>query len=213
MAKIPLAIGSRSLETGTVVQYPTNDPVGKATEQAGSKVEHIGGELATRLQNRNAQIERFANLQSFDRFKTDTLTEVDQAKQNMQPGAVGLHDKLIETFEKRSGEWLATVPQHLQQEFRQRIDTYRSDFSRSAAQIENAEANRFQIEGVQERVTQAKQDIGQIGPDVVGQWTKDVDELIDAAPAMTPVQKAAGFARLRLSILDGQEPGRGSARG
>lgn len=202
MARIPVQIGNRSLETGSVVQYPTGDPVAQATAQAGEKVANTALTLGAHLQERNARIERFAKLQDFDVLDTELRGEVDVAKQKMEPGAIGLHDKLVETFDKRSSEWLTKVPEHLKPEFQARIQAKRAEYSRGAALIESAESKRFQISGIETKVGTAKQSILQTGPDTIAGWTRDVDEFIDAAPSISPAEKAEAKKKIRQDLQE-----------
>lgn len=197
MANIPLSIGTRSLETGSVVQYPTGDPIGKAMEGAGHDIAKMAKGWEEELVRRNARIERFTALKDFAALGTELQTEIDTAKQTMQPGAIGLHDKLMTSFDKRSSEWLSTAPPSVKDEFAARVQERRADFSRSAALIEHAEATRFQTSSITERVGVAKQGIQQAGPDAIATWVKDVDQFIDAAPALTPVAKAEAKKSIR----------------
>jgi GH24 family phage-related lysozyme (muramidase) len=197
MAVIPRIVSNRGLDPGGVVSYPTGSPVGQALEQAGNK----GQQLVTHYFDRVAQQERFQSLLQFDEFSNQMTSEADAAKQKMQPGALGLHDKLVETYDKRSTEWLAKIPESQRPEFEQRIRAKRESFSLGAAKLERDESERFQIDGITKRVDTAKAGILQSGPEAVGAFTKDVDELIDSS-TLTPIAKADAKKKVRADLAE-----------
>ena len=186
MATIPRIVSSRSLDPGGTVSYAgvSSSPVGAALEQAGNK----GQQLATFYQNRVDQQERFQSLIAFDEFGSSMTGEAQKAKQEMQPGAMGLHDKLLETYDKRSSEWLATIPESQRGEFAARIKAKREAFSVGAATMEAAESQRYQGVKIGERVETAKQGVMAGGPAQIEPFAKDVEEMINTS-TLTPVQK------------------------
>lgn len=185
MATIPRITRTQGLETGSVVQYPTGSPVGQALEQAGTKATA----LINHYQDRVYQQERFATLIGFDELSNNLAADTDKEKQTMQPGAMGLHDKLVQNYDTRSSEWLSQVPESQRPEFEARIRSKRSQFSLGAAQLEKGESDRFQVEGITNRLTGAKQGILQSGPEAIETYRADVHEMIDAS-GLSPVQKA-----------------------
>ena len=184
MATIPRIVSNRGLDPGGVVSYPGGSPVGQALEQAGAK----GQQLATHYFDRVAQQERFQSLIQFDEFGSTMTGETQQAKQTMEPGAVGLHDKLLETYDKRSQEWLTKIPESQRPEFEARIRAKRESFSVGAATMEAAESQRYQGQKIGERVETAKQGVMQGGPGQIEPFARDVEEMINSS-TLTPVQK------------------------
>jgi GH24 family phage-related lysozyme (muramidase) len=184
MATIPRLVSSRGLDPGGVVSYPTGDPVGAALEQAGSK----GQALTTHYFDRVAQQERFQSLIQFDEFGSQLTGETQKAKETMEPGATGLHDKLLETYDQKSQEWLTKIPESQRPEFEARIRAKRESFSLGAATMEAAESQRYQGSKIGERVETAKQGVLQGGPAQIEPFAKDVEEMINSS-TLTPVQK------------------------
>jgi GH24 family phage-related lysozyme (muramidase) len=114
--------------------------------------------------------------------------ETQQAKQTMEPGAIGLHDKLVETYDKRSQEWLTKIPESQRPEFEARIKAKREAFSVGAATLEAGESQRYQGQKIGERVETAKQGVMQGGPAQIEPFAKDVEEMIISS-TLTPLQK------------------------
>lgn len=197
MATIPRVVAQHSLDPGGVVQFPTGDPVGQALEQGANKAQ----QLVTHYQDRVHQQERFQSLIQFDEFGSQLIGETDKAKAEMKPGAMGLHDKLIETYDKRSTEWLATIPESQRPEFAARIKAKRESFSIGAARLEKDESDRFQTVGIETRLGTAKQGILQSGPQAIGTFQKDVDELIDSS-TLTPIQKEEAKRKVRADLQE-----------
>lgn len=184
MATIPRLVSSRGLDPGGVVSIPTGDPVGAALEQSGGKLQ----QLALHYQDRKNQQERFQSLIQFDEFGSQLTGETLKAKETMEPGAVGLHDKLVETYDKRSQEWLSKIPESQRPEFELRLKAKRESFSVGAAVIEKSESDRYQTDSIGKRVETAKQGVLQGGPAQIEPFAKDVEEMINSS-TLTPVQK------------------------
>jgi GH24 family phage-related lysozyme (muramidase) len=197
MATIPRLVATRSLDPGGVVSYPQGDPVGQALEQAGSK----GQALVNHYQQRVDQQERFQSLISFDGFSNELVGETDKAKQTMQPGALGLHDKLLETYDKRSQEWLASIPESQRPEFEARIKAKRESFSVGAARLEKDESDRFQVDGITKRLDTAKSGVLQTGPEAVAAYQKDVEELIDSS-TLAPIAKQQAKDKVKADLAE-----------
>jgi GH24 family phage-related lysozyme (muramidase) len=197
MATIPRIVAQRSLDPGGVVSYPQGDPVGQALEQAGTK----GQSLVTHYFDRVAQQERFQSLISFDGFSNELVGETDKAKQTMKPGALGLHDQLLETYDKRSSEWLATIPEGQRPEFEARVRAKREQFSVGAARLEKDESDRFQVDGITKRLDTAKSGVLQTGPEAVAAYQKDVEELIDSS-TLTPIAKQQAKDKVKADLAE-----------
>lgn len=186
MATVPRVVASRSLDPGGVVSYPTGDPVGAALEQSGNKLAVV----AAHYQDRVAQQERFQSLIQFDEFGAQMTGEAEKAKTEMKPGAMGLHDTLVQTYDTRSKEWLAGIPESQRPEFEARIRAKREAFSVGAARLENDESTRYQTDNIGKRLETAKQGVLQGGPAAVDPFHKDIEEMINAS-TLPPVQKDA----------------------
>jgi len=184
MATIPRIVSNRGLDPGGVVSYPSGSPVGQALEQGGGQLQ----KLALHYEDRKNQQERFQSLIQFDEFGASMTGETQQAKQTMQPGAIGLHDKLLETYDKRSTEWLTKIPESQRPEFEARIRAKREAFSVGSATLEAAESQRYQGEKIGQRVETAKQGVLQGGPGQIEPFAKDVEEMINSS-TLTPLQK------------------------
>lgn len=197
MATIPRIVAQRSLDPGGVVQYPTGDPVGAALEQGANKFQ----QLTLHYQDRVNQQERFQALIGFDGLGSELAGETQKATQTMQPGAMGLHDTLLETYDKRSQEWLSSIPESQRPEFEARIKAKREAFSLGAAKLEKAESDRFQLSSIDTRLGTAKNGILQSGPDAVAPFQRDVEELIDSS-TLSPVQKAEAKKKVQADLAE-----------
>jgi GH24 family phage-related lysozyme (muramidase) len=197
MATIPRIVAQRSLDPGGVVSYPQGDPVGQQLEQSGKQLQS----LVIHYQDRVNQQERFQSLISFDGFSNELVGETDKAKQAMQPGALGLHDKLLETYDKRSQEWLSSIPESQRPEFEARIRSKRESFSVGAARLEKDESDRFQVDGITKRLDTAKSGVLQTGPEAVAAYQKDVEELIDSS-TLTPIAKQQAKDKVKADLAE-----------
>ena len=184
MAQIPTLVARRSLDTGGVVQYSGNDPVAGQLERLGNQ----GMQVAERGLSYESQRERNVAMVGFDKLRAEVEGEQVQITQQAEPGAIGLSKKLNEMFEKRSSEWLASVPKQHQAEFQERIAAQRVRFATQSAATEKQESDRFQVDGISKRAEGAKAGVLQSGPDAITAWKRDVDEFIDST-TLTPIQK------------------------
>ncbi|WP_024337980.1 lysozyme [Bradyrhizobium japonicum] len=197
MATIPRIVAGRSLDPGGVVSYPSGSPVGQQLEQSGKQLQS----LVIHYQDRVNQQERFQSLISFDGFSNSLVADTDKAKQDMQPGALGLHDKLLENYDRRSQEWLATLPESQRPEFEARIRAKRETFSVGAARLEKDESDRFQIDGITKRLDGAKSGVLQSGPEAVAAYQRDVEELIDSS-TLTPIAKQQAKDKVKADLAE-----------
>jgi hypothetical protein len=145
MARIPLTVAQRGLDTGSVVRYPDGSPIADAVGRLGNVV--------------SAEAERWQRMrQEQDAFKERIVAkELDQALQNdlfklqqeMPADASGFHDGFVgqmdpETgamvkpglFDDRVKEYEARVPPEMQERFRSRIQEMRLHYSGRAASLE-----------------------------------------------------------------------------
>lgn len=197
MATVPRIVAQRSLDPGGVVSYPSGSPVGQQLEQSGKQLQS----LVTHYQDRVNQQDRFQSLISFDEFSNKLVGDTDKAKQDMQPGALGLHDKLLENYDKRSSEWLATLPESQRPEFEARVRAKREQFSVGAARLEKDESDRFQIDGITKRLDTAKSGVLQSGPEAVAAYQRDVNELIDSS-TLTPIAKQQAKDKVKADLAE-----------
>lgn len=186
MATIPRIVSNRGLDPGGTVSYGgvSSSPVGQALEQGANKAQQD----ALRFQTRVEQQERFESLIKFDELGSQLTGETLKAQQTMKPGAMGLHDQLLETYDKRSSEWLSTIPESQRGEFEARIRSKREAFGLGAAKLEIAESQRYQGVKISERVETAKQGVIAGGPAQIEPFAKDVEEMINSS-TLTPAQK------------------------
>ncbi len=199
MATIPRIAGTtRGLDPGGVVSYAgvAGSPVGAALEQAGNK----GQSLTTHYFDRVAQQERFQSLIQFDEFGSQLTGETLKAKETMQPGATGLTKQLVETYDKRSQEWLSKIPESQRPEFEARIQAKRASFATGAATLELAESQRYSGVKIGERLETAKQGVLQGGPSQIDPFAKDLEEMIKAAPGLTSVQREEALKTIKPTL-------------
>lgn len=152
MARIPLQLASRGLQTGPTINYSglSSSPVGRALEGLGGAISSTAQNVQDRQdeafllrrqieERRQAQLDEisaFEATQNFNQFKIAANDDVAKLAQSIPASGLGLHDGALGSFEKRSQEFLAQVPEQLRPKFNALLDTERAQFSSQMAATE-----------------------------------------------------------------------------
>lgn len=167
MARIPLQVGTRSLDTGSVVQYPSGSPVGAAVANFGADLQNV----ASRLQQKQEQKDNFDLSIRENEFAADLSRIEDEAVQNAAADGSGLHDSVYGqidpvtkqavkpgSFDQVFESYLQRVPESKRQEFQAKRDVYRLRGSARLAQQQYASEQAYykvEIQKTQNDITTA----------------------------------------------------------
>jgi hypothetical protein len=197
MATIPRLVAERSLERGSVVQYPTDDPVGRAVEGFGGKMVSE----ASRLMEQQRQQERLQALVGMNTLDAQMDGELQrQAQEGKTPGAYGLATEVGKTWDQKAQEFISTQPQHLQPELRSRLELARQRFANQAATVEYSQGKAYETSLVEQRAQAGQQAILQQGEGALPAFIKDGDEIIDNSSRLTALEKQEAKRRLRATL-------------
>ncbi len=160
MARIPITVAQRGLDTGSVVSYPSGSPIGSALENVGNSLQAA----AERIRQKDEQKAAF-DTDVLENEMLATLSGVERDAINGAPAdASGLHDSVYGemrpdgtvakpgSFDATFDQFLARVPESRRQEFAAKREVYRLRGSNRLAQAQyNGEQAyyRTQIEKAQ----------------------------------------------------------------
>jgi len=167
MARIPLQVGTRSLDTGSVVQYPSGSPVGAAVAGFGADLQNV----ANRLQQKQEQKDSFDLSIRENELAADLSRIEDEAVQKAPADGSGLHDSVYGeidpvtkqavkpgSFDQVFESYLQRVPESKRQEFQAKRDVYRLRGSARLAQQQYASEQAYykvEIQKTQNDITTA----------------------------------------------------------
>lgn len=167
MARIPLQVAQRSLDTGSVVQYPSGSPVGAALEGAGNALQGV----AERYQLKQEQRDRFDATVRENEFAAQLAGLEDDAVRNAAADAGGLHDGVYGqidpvsqtavkpgSFDQLFDGYLAKVPESKRAEFAAKRELYRRQGSNRMAEAQYKGEQAYygvEIQKTQNQITTA----------------------------------------------------------
>jgi hypothetical protein len=167
MARIPLQVGGRGLDTGSVVQYPSGSPVGAAIAGFGADLQNV----ASRLQQKQEQKDNFDLSIRENEFAADLARVEDEAVKNAAVDGSGLHDGVYGqidpvtkqavkpgAFDKVFDSYLERIPESKRAEFQAKRDVYRLRGSARMAQQQYASEQAYykvEIQKTQNDITTA----------------------------------------------------------
>lgn len=155
MARIPLQIASRGLETGPMVNYSgvSRSPVGQALQSFGGEVQGLSSQLSAIEERRRQQEEdaqNFEATQKFNQFRIQAEGDVAEIAQSVPASAMGFHAGAMEAFQKREAEFMANVPERLRPRFQSLLETERLQFSQNQAQAELTQRQSWYRTGIEQ---------------------------------------------------------------
>lgn len=139
MAQIPLRVSTRPLETGNVIRYPTDDPVGAALAQAGTKVSEVAA-------NWQRTIEQDENLQAtlgYDGFRRTVEGKLAEAKETMPANGSGFYDGALKTYQDEQKTFIGSLPKRLQPEYTARTNNDFLTLQTKAAETQLGASREF----------------------------------------------------------------------
>ena len=167
MARIPVQIGTRSLDTGSIVQYPGSTPVADAIAGAGNALQNV----SARLQQKQEQKDNFDLSIRENELAADLSRIEDEAVQSAPADGSGLHDSVYGeldpvtkqpvkpgSFDQVFNNYLERVPESKRQEFAAKKDVYRLRGSARLAQQQYASEQAYykvEIQKTQNDITNA----------------------------------------------------------
>jgi hypothetical protein len=167
MARIPLQVGTRSLDTGSIVQYPGSTPVADAIVGAGNQLQGV----AARLQQKQEQKDSFDLSIRENELAADLSRIEDEAVQSAPADGSGLHDSVYGeldpvtkkpvkpgSFDQVFNNYLERVPESKRQEFEAKKDVYRLRGSARLAQQQYSSEQAYykvEIQKTQNDITNA----------------------------------------------------------
>lgn len=167
MARIPLQVAQRSLDTGSVVQYPSGSPVGAALESAGNTLQGV----AERFQQKQEQRDRFDATIRENEFTAQLAGLEDEAIRSAPADAGGLHDGVYGeidpvtqravkpgSFDQVFDSYLARVPESQRADFAAKREIYRKQGSNRLAEAQYKGEQAYygvEIQKTQNQITSA----------------------------------------------------------
>ncbi len=163
MARIPLQTANRSLDTGSVVQYPSGSPIGSALEGAGNQLQAV----AQRFQQKQDQKDGFDARLRETEFTASLAGLEDQTVQTAPEDAGGIHDAVVGqidpsgavvkpgNFDTLFDQYKARVPASQQADFEAKRESYRLQSSNRMAGAQYAGEQAYykvQIEKTQTQI-------------------------------------------------------------
>lgn len=100
MARIPLQVASRSLDTGNVVQYPGGGEIGRALEGAGDELQSV----AAHFQAKQDQQDRFDAGVVDDELRQRLAQTEDEAARGAPADGSGIHDSVYGQLDPKTGQ-------------------------------------------------------------------------------------------------------------
>lgn len=131
---VPTYTPREGLDVGGSFGLPDfSDAAGRALGMAADAV----GAVAQKRQQRQEELDRFQAEQGYTQWALGNGQTLENAGQNLQPGAQGLHDGVMTDTEARRQAYLATLPPYLRNDYDLRTQRASADLSLTAANSEN----------------------------------------------------------------------------
>ena len=178
MARIPLQVASRGLETGSMVNYSgvSSSPVAGALEGAGDMLQRVG----YRYQQQVEEAETFEATQNFNQFKIAASGDLTDIATQTPSSGLGYHDRSMQAFQKRETEFLASVPERLKPKFRTLLETERAQFSQQQAGFELETRNTWYRTGLDQAIGRGQEQVYN-NPDALEAAKQEAIREIDAS--------------------------------
>jgi len=156
MANIPRQIASRSLDTGSVVSYPSGSPIGSAIEGLGNSIQNV----AERFRQKQDQKDNFDATIRENEMLADIARQEDDAVRNAPIDGAGIHDSVYGeidpvtqqpvrpgSYDTLFDSYMQRMPESKRAEFAQKRELYRMKGSaRLAGQQYSSEQAYYKVE-------------------------------------------------------------------
>ena len=224
MAKLPSreSLGGAQVKTGgTLVRIQPYSPDFRAIRAAqNTSVIAQGAQnfakgvaaLGTALQDHARKQDEFETERRFQEFEWGQRLSLDKSMREVQPGqARGFADNAINQYTENAKEFFKDVPEHLKPQYEQKLFRTERDLYGTAATFARQEQKRFSTNSIEETTANVFQPRARITPtNELDQVTGDHDQLVDANPDLTPIEKdelkRKGRRQIGLSHLDALPP-------
>lgn len=151
MARIPVRISGRGLDTGSPVQYSGRSPIGEALEGVGDRLSALN-DIAMR---RKKQDEAFSAEQTRQQGEQQYNADLMELQQKLPADGAGLHDDGLRLLDQRQAEVYKTVPDRLKPKFGQMFETQRMAESNRLAGLQNDRRKDWFRQGIASSVDDA----------------------------------------------------------
>lgn len=155
MARIPLQVAGRSLDTGPMVQYPGSTPVADAFTRLGNSLQQVGERYKQQQDQKDAFTARVKEQEFAQRL---TGLEDDATKSAKADGS-GIHDTVYGqmnpdgtaakpgSFDKLFDDYLQQVPESQRADFAAKREAFRLQGSNRLARVQyGAEQDYYKVE-------------------------------------------------------------------
>jgi hypothetical protein len=113
-----LAVASRSLDTGSVVSYPTGSPIGSALESAGDELQAV----AVRFQAKQEEMDKFKRITLENEYDQAVQNQSEEFARNAPADGSGIHDGIVGQIDPTTGQVAKPgLFDNLAQQFRDRV--------------------------------------------------------------------------------------------
>src|SRR5215217_5356927 len=155
MARIPVKVAGRALETGSVVQYPSGSPVADAVTNFGETIGTIAGEY----QRQQESVEDFDANQRFEQMKIKANGQLPDIVANSPASGQGIHQSAMEVFEKQSKEFIGGLPERLRPRFETLTQTAREQWANVTAEDELKQRSTWYRSNIDTSVQQSQNQV------------------------------------------------------
>lgn len=225
MAKLPSreSLGALPLRSGNVLARAQASVPDLAVRNAGSIAQGAASfakglaSVGAVLQDHARKQDEFETERRFHEFEWNQRKVLDESMRTVQPGqARGFADNAINLYTENAKEFFKDVPQHLKQQYEQKLFRTERDLYGTAATFARQEQRRFSANSIEETTANVFQPKARITPtEELDKVTADHEALIDANPDLTPIEKdelkRKGRRQIGLAHLDGLPPDRAQA--
>lgn len=194
MAKIPVRVATRGLETGNVVQYPSSNPIANAFANMGDTL----SDVAAYQQKKQLQKDEFEATLRENELSAEIGRLEDEAVQKAPADASGIHDTVYGqidpqtntatkpgTFDVLFDSYLSRVPESKRQEFQQKKELYRLRGSSRMAEVQYKSEQAYykvEIQKTQNDITTAMAMADPNDDQTFEQFKKQGLDIIDKSP-------------------------------
>jgi hypothetical protein len=203
---VPTYTPREGLDVGSSFGLPDlSNAFGQALGMAADAV----GAIAQKRQQRQEELDRFQAEQGRIAWQLGNGQTLENAGQNLQPGARGLHDGVMTDAEARRQAYLATVPTYLRDEYDLKTQASAAELSLSAAHSENENRDIWFRNELSKSADQLLPIIRQQGLAGLETFTQQQIDAINAS-SLSPAEKEQEVYKWRalaqLAVAEGMTP-------
>lgn len=133
------------------------------------------------------QLARFKATEGFVEFNANANAKLAEAKQSALPEDLNFADRAVNSYQNYEDEFIASLPEDIQPEFRMRTAAVRTAVRDDATNFQRKNLQLYQKDSLTRIQDKATEDID-LNPDTMEGWKATVDEAIDNS-AFSDVEK------------------------